>query len=107
MKLSLDVNLSRNLRNKFNERLNFSMAKTAKFRCPDGKEIEQASFNAVCAVLDRIDSLVVHCCSLEIDSSTSGIFDGKLGSEKEEQKPEPPKPDDQTGDGQEEESNKG
>ena len=74
MKLSLDVNLSRNLRNKFNERLNFSMAKTAKFRCPDGKEIEQASFNAVCAVLDRIDSLVVHCCSLEIDSSTSGIF---------------------------------
>lgn len=51
------------------------MAKTAKFRCSGWKnEIEQASFNAVCAVLDRIDSLVVHCCSLEIDSSTSGIF---------------------------------
>lgn len=34
------------------------------------------------------------------------IFDGKLGSEKEEeQKPEPPKPDDQTGDGQEEGTN--
>lgn len=33
------------------------------------------------------------------------IFDGKLGSEKEEPKPEPPKPDDQTGDGQEEGTN--
>lgn len=34
------------------------------------------------------------------------IFDGKLGSEKEEEpKPEPPKPDDQTGDGQEEGTN--
>ena len=33
------------------------------------------------------------------------IFDGKLGSEKEEPKPEPPKPDDQAGDGQEEGTN--
>lgn len=74
MKLTLDASLSFELRRKFNERLTFSRAKTAKFKCPNGKDVKQSAFNAVCAVLDRIDSLVVHCCSLEINSSTSGIF---------------------------------
>ena len=74
MKLTLDTSLSCELRNKFNENLTFSKAKTAKFKCPNGADVEQSAFNAVCAVLDRIDSLVVHCCSLEINSSTSGIF---------------------------------
>lgn len=75
MKLSLDADLVRSLRSKVVENVTFSKAKTAEFKFPTTKKyVKQEAFNAVCAVLDRLDMLVFHCCSLEIDSSVDGTF---------------------------------
>lgn len=67
MRLSLDMNLARELRRKFNERDTFSFHKSASLSKAPQSQAHQNAFNAVCAVLNRIDSLTAHCCSLEMD----------------------------------------
>ena len=76
MKLTLNPELNRCLREKVNEWNNFTCEKKANFKSPEkkGKPIEMEAFNCICACLDRIDELVAHCNTLEL-KSLFGLYD--------------------------------
>ncbi len=67
MKLNLNPELNRRLREKMNEWNNFTDEKKANFKSPDKgrKPIEMQAYNCLCACMDRIDELVEHCNTLE------------------------------------------
>ncbi len=77
MKIHLNIQLSKNLREKINEINNFSFNKTANFQFPSDKKgstREGNAFNCICAALDRIDDLVDHINSLDLTQTTEGAF---------------------------------
>lgn len=76
MKLTLNPELNRCLREKVNEWNNFTCEKKANFKSPEkrGKSIETQAYNCICACLDRIDELVTHCNTLEL-KSLFGLYD--------------------------------
>ena len=77
MKIQLNIQLSKNLREKINEINNFSFNKTANFQFPSDKKgstREGNAFNCICAALDRIDDLVDHINSLDLTQTTEGTF---------------------------------
>ena len=76
MKLTLNPELNRRLREKINEWNNFTCEKKANFKSPEkrGKFIETQAYNCICACLDRIDELVEHCNALEL-KSLFGLYD--------------------------------
>lgn len=77
MKIKLDIQLNRKLRDKVNEINNFSFDKTAEFQFPSakrGNKRESNAFNCICAALDRIDDLVEHCNTLDLTQSKEGTF---------------------------------
>ena len=77
MKIQLNIQLSKNLREKINEINNFSFNKTANFQFPSDKKgstREENAFNCICAALDRIDDLVDHINSLDLTQTTEGTF---------------------------------
>lgn len=77
MKIGLDLQLNRKLRDKVNEINNFSFDKTAEFQFPNekrGSKKESNAFNCICAALDRIDDLVEHCNELDLNQSKEGVF---------------------------------
>ena len=77
MKIQLNIQLSKNLREKVNEINNFSFNKTAYFQFPSDKKgstQEGNAFNCICAALDRIDDLVKHINSLDLTQTTEGTF---------------------------------
>ena len=63
MELNLDLELNKKLREILNEEHNFMYERKAEFKVPGkrGEMEEIKAFNCICACLDRIDSLVVHC----------------------------------------------
>ncbi len=63
MELNLDLAINKKLREILNEDHNFMYERKAKFKVPGkrGEMEESRAFNCICACLDRIDSLVVHC----------------------------------------------
>ncbi len=77
MKIKLDLQLNKELRDKINDINHFSVDKTAKFQFPSNKKgdkQESNAFNCICAALDRIDDLVEHCNTLDLTQSKEGIF---------------------------------
>lgn len=76
MKLTLNPELNRCLREKVNEWHNFTYEKQANFKSPEkrGKVIKAQAYNCICACMDRIDELVEHCNSLELNS-LFGLYD--------------------------------
>lgn len=76
MHIELDRQLNIDLRNKFNEHPEFIDAIRAEFLIPGkkGEKRELKTYNCVCAVLDRIDSLVEHLNSIEIEHTGDGVF---------------------------------
>ena len=77
MKIQLNIQLSKNLREKINEINNFSFNKTANFQFPSDKKgstKEGNAFNCICAALDRIDDLVEHINSLDLTQTKEGTF---------------------------------
>ncbi len=77
MKIKLDLQLINKLRNKINDINHFSADKTAEFQFPSdkrGNKQESNAFNCICAALDRLDDLVVHCNSLDLTQSQEGTF---------------------------------
>ena len=69
MKLDLNPEISKRLREKINEWHNFTYEKEANFKVP-GKKIENTAkaYSCICACMDRIDDLVKHCNEIEIDN---------------------------------------
>lgn len=68
MKIQLDPQLCNKLREKINERHNFTYEKTADFKFPNSRnEVTAGAYNCICATLDRINDLVEHCNSIEIE----------------------------------------
>lgn len=68
MKIQLDPQLCDKLREKINEHHNFTYEKTADFKFPNSRnEVTAGAYNCICATLDRINDLVEHCNSIEID----------------------------------------
>ena len=68
MKIRLDTQLCDKLRQKINEHHNFTYEKTAAFKFPNSKnEVTAGAYNCICATLDRINDLVKHCNSIEIE----------------------------------------
>lgn len=77
MKIQLDIQLNKKLRDKVNEINNFSVDKIARFQFPSdkkGNKQESCAFNCICAALDRIDDLVEHCNDLDLTPSKEGVF---------------------------------
>lgn len=76
MKLTLNPELNRRLREKINEWNNFTDEKKANFKSPGKgrKTVEMQAYNCLCACMDRIDELVLHCNSLELNS-LFGLYD--------------------------------
>ncbi len=77
MKIQLDIQLNKKLRDKINEINNFSYGKTAKFQFPadnKGSKREENAFNCICAALDRINDLVEHCNTLDLIQTVEGTF---------------------------------
>lgn len=76
MKLSLNLELNKRLREKVNEWHNFTYEKQANFKSPEkrGKVIKAQAYNCLCACMDRIDELVEHCNTLDINS-LFGLYD--------------------------------
>ena len=76
MKINLDFELNIKLREKINEWHNFTYEKEAEFNFPGKKKKEIANaFNCICAALDRIDSLVCHCNSIDVTDDAYGLCD--------------------------------
>lgn len=68
MKLNLDPEVSKRLREKVNEWWNFTYEKEAKFKIPGkNKEGKAKAYSCICACMDRIDALVDHCNKIEIN----------------------------------------
>lgn len=68
MKIQLDPQLCNNLREIINEHHNFTYEKTADFKFPNSKkDVTAGAYNCICATLDRINDLVEHCNSIEIE----------------------------------------
>lgn len=77
MKIKLDRQLNRKLRDKINGLENFSFNKTSEFKFPsDPRGIKRKgnAFNCICAALDRIDDLVEHCNELDLIQTKEGTF---------------------------------
>lgn len=76
MKLNLAPELSKRLREKVNEWHNFTYEKKANFKSPENrkKTVEKQAFNCLCACMDRIDELVEHCNTLDLNS-LFGLYD--------------------------------
>lgn len=77
MKIQLNSQLGKNLREKINEINNFSFNKIANFQFPSDKKgsaREENAFNCICAALDRIDDLVEHINLLDLTQTTEGTF---------------------------------
>lgn len=77
MKIQLDLQLNKRLREKINEINNFSVDKTSDFQFPSDKKgvkREGNAFNCICVALDRIDDLVEHCNNLELTQTKEGTF---------------------------------
>lgn len=79
MKIELDLKLNKELRNKINEQPNFIDEIQAEFAYPSEsrrKEYKDTfAYNCICAALDRIDDLVEHCNSIDINNeSKEGVF---------------------------------
>ena len=77
MKIKLDLELNKKLRDKVNEINNFSVDKTSAFQFPmDKKGIKRndSAFNCICAALDRIDYLVEYCNELDLTTTKEGTF---------------------------------
>lgn len=76
MKITLNPELNKRLREKINEWHNFTYEKQANFRSPEkrGKVIKAQAYNCLCACMDRIDELVEHCNTLEF-KSLFGLYD--------------------------------
>lgn len=76
MKLNLNLELNKHLREKVNEWHNFTYEKQANFKSPEkrGKVIKAQAYNCLCACMDRIDELVEHCNTLELNS-LFGLYD--------------------------------
>lgn len=76
MKLTLNPELNRRLREKINEGDNLTYEKKGIFKSPEkrGKFIETQAYYCLCACMDRIDELVEHCNTLELNS-LFGLYD--------------------------------
>ena len=77
MKIQLNSQLGKNLRDKINEINNFSFNKIANFQFPSDKKgsaREENAFNCICAALDRIDDLVENINLLDLTQTTEGTF---------------------------------
>ncbi len=79
MKIELDLNLNKELRNKINEQPNFIDEIRSEFAYPsEGRRKDYKdtfAYNCICAALDRINDLVEHCNSIDINNeSKEGIF---------------------------------
>ena len=77
MKIKLDIQLNKKLRDKINEIDNFAIDKTAEFQFPSdkrGTKQEGNAFNCICSALDRIDDLVRHCNTLDLTQTIEGTF---------------------------------
>ena len=77
MKINLDIQLNKRLRDKINEYGHFSFNKTSQFQIPSdkkGMQREENAFNCICAALDRIDDLVEHCNGLDLTQTKEGTF---------------------------------
>lgn len=77
MKIQLDIQLNKKLRDAVNKIINFSINKTSTFQFPShkkGVKRKDSAFNCICAALDRIDDLVEHCNALELTQSKEGTF---------------------------------
>lgn len=76
MKITLNPELNKRLREKVNEWHNFTYKKQANFRTPEkrGKIINARAYNCLCACMDRIDELIAHCNILELNT-LFGLYD--------------------------------
>ena len=76
MLINLDISLSENLREKIVSSGNHSYTKRGRFKIPGkNKKVESDAYNCICTIMDRIDSLVEHCNSLNVDNkSVEGEF---------------------------------
>lgn len=77
MKIQLELQINKKLREKINEINNFSVDKTSDFQFPldkKGVKRESNAFNCICAALDRIDDLVEHCNNLDLTQTKEGTF---------------------------------
>lgn len=76
MKINLNPELNNRLREKVNEWNNFTYDKKANFKSPESrkKTVEKQAFNCLCACMDRIDELVEHCNTLDLNS-LFGLYD--------------------------------
>lgn len=78
MLINLDISLSRKLREKIISSGNYSYTKRGKFKIPGKKsanKMELDAYNCICAIMDRIDMLVEHCNSLNVENnSITGEF---------------------------------
>lgn len=76
MRIALNPELNKRLRKKVNEWHNFTYDKQASFKSPEKREkiIQTNAYNCLCACMDRIDELVKHCNTLDLNSSF-GLYD--------------------------------
>ena len=76
MLINLDISLSKRLREKIVSSGNHSYTKRGRFKIPGkNKKVESDAYNCICTIMDRIDSLVEHCNSLNVDNkSVEGEF---------------------------------
>ena len=78
MKINLDLQLNKNLRDKINEYSVFTYRLQDKFRFPAQKRgtdrIEAGAYNCLCAALDRIQETAAHCNTLDITNDKSDGF---------------------------------
>jgi len=74
MKLNLDLQLNKKLRDKVNEIGNFAYNKEYSFPV-DGKAVSaKNAYNCICAALDRIGDLSTYCNSIELTQDKDGVF---------------------------------
>lgn len=79
MKISLDLQLNTNLREKINEYSVFTDQLRDEFRFPSQKrgenKKETGAYNCLCAALDRINETATHCNTLDIgNENIDGLF---------------------------------
>lgn len=76
VKIALNIELNKRLREKVNEWNIFIYEKKVDFKSPRkrGKFITTQAYNCLCTCLDRVDELVEHCNTLELDS-LFGLYD--------------------------------
>lgn len=68
LKIQLDSQLCKELKEKINEHHNFTYEKTANFKFPNNKkDVSAGAYKCICATLARINDLVEHCNNIETE----------------------------------------